>query len=515
MELGFHHFAEKRPDFVALVDPQGKEWTRGELNVLVNRLTRALLGAGLRKGDTMAIVAPNCAEYLVAYLAASQAGLWIVTVNWHLAEEEIAFLLEDSAARVVIVHPDVGTKALAAVAQHGARADLLVSIGEAEGCIPLHELVAAYSAEPVGVPTYGRTMSYTSATTGRPKAVQRSGPEGRAVIEHIVAQNAAFGVFPEDDNVHLCASMLYHSAPFVGVETALHMGHRVILTGHWQPDLLLQLIDRYRVTTTFMVPAMFVRLLKLPAAVRERYSTASLRFVVHGAAPCPHDVKRQMIEWWGDAVWESYGSTEAAGTIVSAAEWLQRPGTVGRPMRGSAIKIMGEDGNELAPYEVGLIYILPRTGQKFEYKGDPEKTRQSYRGDYVTVGDLGYLDQEGYLFICGRSSELIISSGMNIYPAEIETVLAQHPLVRDCAVLGEPHAALGEVPKAFVELEPGTERGGLLTAELLHFVGKRLSAMKLPKRIEYVEQIPRDPSGKLYKRLLRERYRPDGARGAE
>jgi len=249
---------------------------------------------------------------------------------------------------------------------------------------------------------------------------------------------------------------------------------------------------------------MFVRLVKLPPAVRERYSTASLRFVTHGAAACPPDVKRAMLEWWGNIIWESYGATEVQGTIVNAEEWLRYPGTVGRPMPGSAVKILDIDGNELPPLEVGFIYLTPHTGDRFEYKGDPEKTRRSYRGDFVTVGDLGYLNEDGYLFICDRSNDLIISSGMNIYPAEIETVLVQHRLVADCAVLAEPHELLGEVPKAFVQLVPGATPGPTVTADLLHFLGERLAAMKLPKRVEYVSELPRDPNGKLYKRLLRE-----------
>lgn len=347
-------------------------------------------------------------------------------------------------------------------------------------------------------------MAYTSATTGRPKAVRLPARDRAEVLAQILQVNASLGLFPEDGNVHLCASMLYHAAPLGGVEVALDMGHRVILVGHWQPEPLLELIDRHRVTTTFMVPAMFVRLLKLPEVARRRWSTASLRFVMHGAAPCPQEVKRRMIEWWGNVIWEAYGATESHGTIVSANEWLQRPGTVGRAMAGSEVRILDEAGRELPPFVIGRVYLRQRQGDRFEYKGDPEKTRASYCGELVTVGDLGYLDDAGYLFLAGRNNDLIISSGMNIYAAEIELVLQQHPQVRDCAVLGEPHELLGEVPKAFIELEADAVASPALSAELLRFVGTHLSAMKLPKRITYVERIPRDPNGKLYKRLLRD-----------
>src|SRR5690606_33626420 len=247
---------------------------------------------------------------------------------------------------------------------------------------------------------------------------------------------------------------------------------------------------------------LFVLLPTLPAVVRGRSSPSSLRFVVHGGAPCPPEIKRRMIDWWGNVVWEAYGATEASGTIVSAEEWLARPGTVGRPMPGSDIKVLDESGRELPPLEVGLVYILPHTGEDFVYKGDPEKTRAGRRGRYVTAGDLGYLDEAGYLFLRGRRSDLIISAGMNIYAAEIEMVLMQHPAVADCAVLPEPHPLLGEVPKAFVQAETGVEAGAALTAELLRYLGAHLSAAKIPKRFAYVERLPRDPSGKLYKRLL-------------
>lgn len=271
----------------------------------------------------------------------------------------------------------------------------------------------------------------------------------------------------------------------------------------WDPELLLRLIEKHRVTTTFLVPAMLVRLVKLPDEVRRRYRTSSLRFVVHGGAPCPPETKRAMIEWWGNVLWEAYGATEAQGTIVSAEDWLRRPGTVGKPHSGAAVKIMDEKGCELPPFEVGLVYLRSVVGEPFEYKGDPDKTRASRRGDFITMGDLGYLDDEGYLFLCDRATNVIISYEMNIYPAAIETVLVQHPHVRDCAVVGVPHAIVGEVPKAYVQLEAGAVPGPTITVELLRFAGTRLAHMKLPRRFEYIERVPRDPNGKLYRRLLR------------
>jgi long-chain acyl-CoA synthetase len=270
----------------------------------------------------------------------------------------------------------------------------------------------------------------------------------------------------------------------------------------WDELAALELIERHRVTTTFMTPTMFVRLLKLPSEERARHSTKSLRFVVHGGAPCPPDVKRRMLEWWGPIIWEAYGASEAQGTIVNSEEWLRRPGTVGRPIPGSRVAILDEEGRALPAGEIGLIYLSPYTGERFEYYGDEAKTRACWRDDLVCVGDLGYVDGDGYLFVCGRKAELIISSGVNIYPAEIEQALIEHPSVADCVVVGAPHELLGEVPHAVVQPAPGAEPGAALTSELLRFLGERLAAMKLPRRIEYRATLPRDPNGKLRRRAL-------------
>ncbi len=517
--IGFRYFADTDPDFVAIVGPEGERWTRAALADFAGRLSKAFASAGLSAGDAVAVVSRNCPEYVAVYFAAVDLGLDVVPVNWHLTHREVEFVLRDSGCRAVVAHADLGSERLAMIAACDAAVGLRLVIGTAPGFVGLSDFAAsrapglargpapapASAAKvPPEIPHRGRLRAYTSATTGLPKAVRLPAANADEALRQIVRANAALGVFPADDNVHLCASMMYHSAPLGGCDVALQMGHRLVLMNRFEPELLLRLVEAHRVTTTFMVPAMFVRLLKLPAAVRARYSTASLRFVVHGAAPCPIEVKRAMLDWWGDVLWESYGASEAQGTIVSAEEWRRYPGTVGRPMPGSDIMILGEDGRAKASYEVGLVYVLPHTGDRFAYGNDPDKTRRSYRGNYVTVGDLGYLNEEGYLFLCGRETDLIISSGMNIYPAEIEMELVQHPRVADCAVLAEPHALLGQVPKAFVQLEPGNEAGPQLTAELLRFLGTRLAAMKLPKRIEYVAALPRDPNGKLYRRRLRE-----------
>ncbi|HEX5421708.1 MAG TPA: AMP-binding protein [Gammaproteobacteria bacterium] len=500
-EISFFHFASRERNSLAVVDPQCKAWTRGSLADLAHRAARASRAAGLRPGDALGILAPNCAEYLAIYLGGIEAGLCVVPLNWHLADDELAFVLEEAGVRALFAHARLGVISAVAsrVLEPGA---VRVSIGHLPGFTPLEDFTACQAPEPMPGPR-GRVMPFTSATTGRPKAVILPDRNADAARAKTIAWHRSLGIEPQDANVHLCASMLYHSAPLEGAVTALEMGHAVVLVDRPQPETLLERIDRYRVTTSFMVPAMFVRLLKLPSRVRRRYSTASLRFVVHGGAPCPVEVKRRMLEWWGPIIWESYGAAEGQGAIVDAANWLRRPGTVGRPIPGCRIKILDGAGRELPAGEVGFVYLEPHTGDRFEYKGKPEATRASYRGSFITVGDLGYLDDEGFLFLRDRRADLIISSGMNIYPAEIEQVLLEHPAVADCGVCGEPHELFGEVPKAVVQPAEGVVPGPPLTAELLQFLAEKLSPMKLPKRFEYTNELPRDPTGKLRRRYLR------------
>lgn len=496
--FGFRYFVNRSPDAVAVVDPSGREWTRGELLDLVDRTARALVDAGFAPGDVIAIIAPNCGELLAAHLAGVAAGLYVVPVNWHLAEPEIAYILSNSGAKAVFAHARLGARRLAAI---GSAGSVRVSFGDARGFVPLDR----FSAVPAGLAERrppGRVLAYTSATTGTPKAVRFALEGAGRSLAKFVAWHRSLGVEIESGHVHLVSSMLYHAAPLDGAVVALEMGHRVVLMDGWEPHTLLQTIEERGVTTAFMVPSMFVRLLKLPDHVRRRYSTATLKFVIHGAAPCPPDVKRRMLEWWGPIIFESYGASEVQGCIVSPAEWLERPGTVGRPIAGSRVKILDANGHELPRGQIGSVYLTPHTGDYFEYLGDPKKTAACRHGEFITVGDRGYLDEDGYLFLVGRDSELIISSGMNIYPAEIEQVLLAHPAVTDCAVVGVPDAICGEVPEAHVELAPGFAASAQLTYELLHFLAGRVSSMKLPRRIEYGAALPRDPNGKLLRRRL-------------
>jgi long-chain acyl-CoA synthetase len=501
-EVDFAHFAESAPDAIAVIDANGVQWSRRQLLTLSRQVARGLLAAGLREGDVVGIVARNCAEYLAIYMASGQAGFYFVPINWHLAPAEIAYILENSGAKALFTDERLAPRQLEALFVNRAQAICLVVIGHAPNFTPLTEFIAEHSSAEMPPSTVGLVMAYTSATTGRPKGVKLPLGTAKVALRNTIRSHRSLGIEFGGNNVHFCCSMLYHSAPFAGVTTALHMGHCVLLIDHWRAETLLQVIDRYQVTTAFLVPTMFVRLLKLPLAVRNRYSTASLRFVMHSGAPCPIDVKRQMLEWWGPIIWECYGASEGQGTIASPQDWFKYPGTVGRPIPGSRFKIVDEALNDLPPGEVGLVYFIPHTGGQFEYLGDPEKTRASRLGDFITVGDVGHINEEGYVFLSGRKGDLIISAGMNIYAAEIEAVLIQHPAVLDCAVVGVEHELLGEVPHAVVQVALDYDPGPALSADIMAFLLQRVSPTKMPKRITYAAAIPRDPNGKLYKRFL-------------
>jgi long-chain acyl-CoA synthetase len=350
-------------------------------------------------------------------------------------------------------------------------------------------------------------MLYTSGTTGRPKGVRRplTGADPDDPPQVAAWFFGIFGLKPHDDNVHLCGSPLYHTAVLNFVTISIQLGHAAVLMDGWRPAEMLRLIERYRVTHSHMVPTQFSRLLALPVAERSRHNLSSMRAMIHGAAPCPPEVKRRMLDWWGPVVIEYYAATEGGGTTIFADEWLRKSGSVGRAWPGSVVRVLDERGNELPAGQPGLVYL--RMGSSsFSYHGDEEKTRAARAGDLFTVGDIGHLDEEGYLYLHDRQSNMIITGGVNVYPAEIEGELAAHPKVADVAVFGIPHPDWGEEIKAVVQPADGVSPDEELTVELLAFAGRRLARFKLPRSIDYLDELPRDPNGKLYKRWLRDPY---------
>ncbi|MFE0516545.1 AMP-binding protein, partial [Streptomyces sp. NPDC058964] len=345
----------------------------------------------------------------------------------------------------------------------------------------------------------------TSGTTGRPRGIRRPLPGKLPEESYLGGFLGIFGIKPFDGNVHLVCSPLYHTAVLQFAGASLHIGHRLVLMDKWTPEEMLRLIDTHKCTHTHMVPTQFHRLLALPDHTRRSYDVSSMRHAIHGAAPCPDHVKRAMIDWWGHCVEEYYAASEGGGAFAPAEDWLKKPGTVGKAWPISELAIFDDDGSPLPPGELGTVYLKMNTGG-FSYHKDEAKTRKNRIGDFFTVGDLGYLDEDGYLFLRDRKIDMIISGGVNIYPAEIESVLLAHPAVADAAAFGIPHDDWGEEVKAVVEPAPGHEPGPDLAAALIGHCAERLAGYKRPRSIDFTAEMPRDPNGKLYKRRLRDPY---------
>ncbi len=507
-DLGFWALAQEDPDYLALVTPEGAEVRAGDLLGHANQLVHALRALGLERGDVVATVLPNCAEMIEIYLAALQAGWYLVPINHHLVAPEIAYILKDSGAKVFVAHERFADASIAAADEVCLPAKGRVAVGTVEGFTSYREI---RDAQPTTLPedrTLGDVMNYTSGTTGNPKGIFRKLPgttpeEAAAGLGGILY---LFSVLPRDDNVHIIGSPLYHTAVLRFGSASMHFGHTVVLMDKWMPEEMLRLIEQYRVTTSHMVPTQFHRLLALPESTREKYDVSSLRHMIHAAAPCPIDVKHKMIAWWGNAVDEYYAASEGGGTLVTAEEWLQKPGTVGRAWPISEIAIFDDNDNRVEePNVIGTIY-MGMASLSFEYHGDKEKTRKNRIGNFFTVGDVGLIDEDGYLFLRDRKIDMIISGGANIYPAEIENVLLSHPKVGDAAVFGIPHEDWGEEVKAVIEPAEGVEGNDELAAEILAFCADKLAKFKTPKSIDFTTEMPRDPNGKLYKRKLRDPY---------
>ncbi len=508
-ELGFWNFAKANPDALAFVTPDETLISRGELAAASNRLARGLRAQGLETGDVVAVVLENGRQFIETYLACFQTGLYLVPINHHLAGPEIAYIVDNSEAKVFIASPRFADAVQGAAKEIQVPEEKRFATGTLPGFRPVGELTEGISDAPLEdeIRTAGAVMNYTSGTTGKPKGVRRPlAPMDPDLIGGLFTGfHQMFGVTPENDNVHICGSPLYHTAVLMFAGSSLHLGHTMVLMDKWKPEEMLRLIDKYKVTTSHMVPTQFNRLLQLPKEVRDKYDCSSTRTMVHAAAPCPIPIKHQMLEWWGDSIWEYYAATEGGGTIAPPDEWLKKPGTVGKAWTNAEIKIFDEDGNEMPTGEAGTVYML-RGQADFEYYKDKDKTDKARLGNYFTVGDIGYLDEDGYLFLNDRKNDMIISGGVNIYPAEIESTVITHPKVGDVAVFGIPHDDWGEEVKAVIEPIEGVAPGAELTDEILDWARDKLAKYKTPRSIDYIEEMPRDPNGKLYKRKLRDPY---------
>lgn len=504
---GFYKYAQADPQRLALVDPDGTEYSAGELLGRANRLVHALRSMGLRAGDTVAAVLPNGVKPMTALLAAQQAGFYYVPINYRLAPPEIAYILRDAEAKAFIGHERFADVVVAAADEAGIPAESRLGFS-VPGFRDYDELVGGQSDALPDDRAAGAAMHYTSGTTGFPKGVKRPLPplDPDTAAEMFSLLFGLFGITHGGDNVHLCTSPNYHTAVTTFAGNSLHSNHAVVFMDKWDPAEALRLIERYRCTHTHMVPTQFHRMLMLPDDVRARADVSSMRWAIHAAAPCPVDTKRKMLEWWGPVIWEYYAATEGGGTIAPPDEWLKYPGTVGRVWPTSELKVTDDDGNRLAAGEPGTVWMRMGSGD-FEYKGDKEKTSKSHDAEgFFTVGDIGYLNEDGYLFLCDRKSDMIIAGGVNIYPAEIEAAILEHPQVGDVAVFGIPDEDMGERIHAVIEPAPGVAADDALRVSVLAHVEGRLAKFKWPRSLEFMEELPREPTGKLLKRKLRDPF---------
>ncbi|WP_448033438.1 acyl-CoA synthetase [Bradyrhizobium liaoningense] len=501
-------------DFLGIVSGDRRR-SHLEVSDRADRLASGLAKLGVRQGDCVCMLMRNDIAFLEAAYAAMRLGAYGVPINWHFKPEEINYILTDSGTAVLIAHADM---------LHGLHDAIPKGVTVLSVPTPL-EILSNYKIDPdhLTTPDFAidfetwlvqhqpydgpavpqpMNMIYTSGTTGHPKGVRRNAPtpEQQAAGERMRAM--IYGLKPGARA--LLPGPLYHSAPNSFGIRAGKLGGALVLMPRFEAEEFLQAIERYRIDTIFMVPTMFIRLMKLPEAVRKKYDVSSLRHVIHAAAPCPADVKRAMIEWWGPVIHEFYGSTESSAvTFATSEDALKKPGTVGRISPGAELRFIGEDGRVLGVGEIGEIYSRMAEMADFTYHNKPEKRAEIDRDGFITSGDVGYIDEDGYVFICDRKRDMVISGGVNIYPAEIESVLHAVPGVHDCAVFGIPDAEFGEALMAVVEPQAGV---ALDASDVRARLKTSLADYKVPKHIEIRGSLPREDSGKIFKRRLRDPY---------
>ena len=512
-------YAVQHPDRPAFIMAStGQVVTYAEYEARCNQLAHLLRASGLRRLDHYSVFMENNERYLESCGAGERAGLYYTCVNSYLTTDELAYILDNSESQVLITSRAQRDTALEAVAQcPGIRLVLVVDDPDDEQGGTQDErvrdfatAVAAHPSTPLPDEQLGTPMLYSSGTTGRPKGITRPLPDQPPGQPLPLFQFLGNLWGYREDMVYLSPAPLYHSAPQAAVNLAIRIGATVIIMERFDPVEYLRLIEQYQVTHTQLVPTMFSRMLKLPDEQRTAFDLSSLEIAVHAAAPCPVQVKEQMIEWWGPIIHEYYGATEGLGfTACNSEEWLAHRGTVGKVMLGD-LHILDDDMNPLPIGEPGTIWF--KTASAFEYHNDPDKTRESSSpdGTMTTVGDVGYIDADNFLYLTDRKTFMIISGGVNIYPQETEDLLITHPKVADAAVIGVPNPDLGEEVKAVVQLMPGIEPDERTVEELLAFCRQHLSRQKLPRSIDFEAELPRLPTGKLYKRQLRDRYWGEG-----
>jgi long-chain acyl-CoA synthetase len=513
-------YAAETPDKIAAVMAgTGETLSYGQLEQRSVQLAHVLYDVGLRPGDALALLTENSLRAFEVVWAALRSGLYVTAVNYHLKPDEVAYIVNDSAAAVLIVSAEQAATATAVADLNPKTPAVKLRLafgGPVAGYGSYEDTIASASDVPFADQPRGSAMLYSSGTTGRPKGVR---PPLRGVQvyepgEAIVALVELFFGF-DRDTIYLSPGPIYHAAPLAFSTAVQALGGTVVMMKRFEAEQAPAAIQDYRVTHAQFVPTMFVRMLKLPQEVRDRYDTSSLRVAIHAAAPCPVEVKQKMIDWWGPILVEYYAGTEANGmTAVDSATWLTKPGTVGQPILGT-VRICADDGTELPAGQTGGVYF-ERDLVPFTYHNDPDKTRASQHPahpTWTTLGDVGYLDDDGFLFLTDRKAFTIISGGVNIYPQETENVLALHPAVYDVAVIGVPDPEMGESVAAFIQLAPDALPGPELEQEIIAFVESKIANFKAPRAVYFVDELPRSEAGKLVKSELKARYATAGGGG--
>ncbi len=500
--MGVAVHADEAPDRMAVLSKYGGR-TLGELNANANRLARVLRAHGIGPDKGVALLCRNRPEFVDAVVACSRSGARLTPINWHGTPDEVAYIVDNCEALVLIADAAFAPAAAAAQAKSTHLRLTLAVGGEIKGAAPYDEALAAEDGSNIDDPILGAPMLYTSGTTGRPKGVYRKPDATPTPFLLEVRESADFE--PATD-CSLVTGPLYHAAP-LGLNLAMPMGAGVgsVLMDKWDAEETLALIDRHGVTHSHLVATMFHRMLALPEEVRNRYDVSSMRWLIHGAAPTPVHTKRQMIEWFGPVVWEYYAATEGGTFYIDSKQWLRKPGSVGRTVEGTKYRVLDDDGRPTPTGKTGTVYFAAPEN-RFEYFKAPEKTASAYRDDYFTMGDMGHVDEDGYLFLTGRSAETIIAGGVNIYPQEIDDVLTRHPAVYEVCTVGVPHEEWGESVKSVVELDDGYEASDDLAEELLAWCREQLPDFKRPRSIDFATDLPRMPTGKIQRGLVRAPY---------
>ncbi len=509
MHIGRH--AEAHPDKPAIIMAStGDVITYAELEARSNQAAQLFRSLGLKVGDAIAIWMENNEHFLPICWGAQRAGLYYTCISSHLTAGEVDYIVGDCMAKLFVTStfkPDVAAELTALMPKVDHR--LMVN-GEASGYRSYEAAAGVMPMTPIADEEEGTDMLYSSGTTGRPKGIRQELPGLPFGTSARLSEFARdyYGVKP--DSVYLSPAPLYHAAPLRWNIAVHRLGGTCVVMERFDAETALSLIEKYKADCSQWVPTMFVRMLKLPEEVRKKYDVSSMRCAVHAAAPCPVEVKKEMIAWWGPVLYEYYAGTEGNGmTLIRSEEWLTHPGSVGRPLMGK-VHIVGEDGETEVPQgEVGTIYFSDSSidGRVFEYHNDPGKTADSRNAKgWTTLGDVGYLDEEGYLYLTDRKHFMIISGGVNIYPQEVENLLVTHPKVLDVAVFGVPNPDFGEEVKAVVQLPEGRVGSPELAEELMQYCRSRLSSIKCPRSVDFIEEMPRHANGKLYKRILRDGY---------